>query len=266
MNLTILPQPTAFAGPDVTICHGTALQLSGASATNYTSLVWSTGGKGNFDDITLLQPLFTPAPQDSVTGFVDLILTSYAGNNDACGYVSDTIRITFFEPPVIPLDFRYRRCTGYTATLDATIVNGVYYSWKPGGESTPVIIVDSTGVGAGKKEFFVTITDDKGCEYSRDVEVIFTDCTEKKSAGEAFFRVFPIPAREDLYIELYSAVSQKVSYELSNQAGAVVRSRSGFTLDGLLLEYISLKGMAQGEYYLTVHGDSGSATNKIIIL
>ena len=75
ITVTINPPVTASAGADASICPTGTYALNDATATNYTSLVW-TGGDGSFDDATMMNPTYTPGPLDIVAGSVQLCLTA----------------------------------------------------------------------------------------------------------------------------------------------------------------------------------------------
>jgi hypothetical protein len=49
--LTIVPKVVASAGSDATVCE-TALpyNISGSSALNYSTVMWTTSGTGNFNN------------------------------------------------------------------------------------------------------------------------------------------------------------------------------------------------------------------------
>ena len=47
MVITIIPQVTADAGADATICVGDSYTLSGTSAPNSTGVSWTHNGNGN---------------------------------------------------------------------------------------------------------------------------------------------------------------------------------------------------------------------------
>ncbi len=76
------PPPTA--GQDATICEGETYVLTAASATNYSSLSWSTSGTGSFNKPAILNPTYKPSAKDSKAGFVTLTLsiTGQAGHPD----------------------------------------------------------------------------------------------------------------------------------------------------------------------------------------
>jgi hypothetical protein len=77
MEISIQAEPFANAGSDITICEGLSHTLSG-SATNQTSVNWSTAGDGSFDNPALLNATYTPGAGDIANGSVILSLTAFA--------------------------------------------------------------------------------------------------------------------------------------------------------------------------------------------
>ncbi|OPL13466.1 MAG: hypothetical protein AVO34_06255 [Firmicutes bacterium ML8_F2] len=87
--------PMADAGNDTLLCSGELLQLT-AMAYNYNILSWTTAGDGTFNDTTLLNPIYTPGPQDIAGGSVQLTLTAI-GTEGCVGEDSDDITVTIDE-------------------------------------------------------------------------------------------------------------------------------------------------------------------------
>ncbi|MBK7173915.1 MAG: T9SS type A sorting domain-containing protein [Bacteroidales bacterium] len=265
MNLTILPQPTAYAGPDAGVCKGESFRIVSASASNYTSVFWGTDGSdGTFSDPAILFPEYIPGPSDLLKGYADLLLVSYAGNNDACGIDVDTLRLTLYDLPVIPLPASYTRCTGYSADLDATTPGAVSYDWNPGNQSSAVIRVDSTGTGIGTATLEVTVIGEHGCSATKSTRVSFEDCPEKIQSGSVYFRVYPSPAQSQAYIELYSSSEIKVSYSLANASGSIVMNSEEFLLSGQKIIPLAIEHLSQGTYLLTLKSDQ-SVTTRLVI-
>ncbi len=78
MALTIQPAPVIdLGGEDAIICEN-GTYTSTATATNYTSLLWTTLGDGAFDDATILNTTYTPGPGDIANLGVVLTLTAEA--------------------------------------------------------------------------------------------------------------------------------------------------------------------------------------------
>jgi hypothetical protein len=75
LSLTITPVPIADAGPDATVPKDDVHQLEGM-AVNYSSLLWTTSGDGEFSDTGILDPFYTPGEQDISSTLVTLTLTA----------------------------------------------------------------------------------------------------------------------------------------------------------------------------------------------
>ncbi len=77
---------TAYAGGDGQICAGEQFAISGATATSYESLSWSTSGSGVFINGNTLNPTYVPSSADTTSGSVVLTLIAHAYP----GYDNDT--------------------------------------------------------------------------------------------------------------------------------------------------------------------------------
>ena len=99
MTLTIIPVPTAFAGPADNICENNPYTLSLATATNQLSVVWTTSGDGTWSNVsaTSLNPDYTPGPGDILNGTVDLTLT--VTGNAPCLPIPSTMTLTVIPNP-----------------------------------------------------------------------------------------------------------------------------------------------------------------------
>ena len=98
MTLTIIPGPTAFAGPADNICDNIPYSLSSAAATNQVSVLWTAPlGDGIFTNTSSLNPDYTPGPVDIASGTVDLTLT--VTGNSPCLPISSTMTLTVIPNP-----------------------------------------------------------------------------------------------------------------------------------------------------------------------
>ncbi len=68
--LTISQAPTAIAGEDDVVCSSPTYELINASAENHVSVEWTTTGDGAFDDINIINPVYTPGTNDIAAGSV----------------------------------------------------------------------------------------------------------------------------------------------------------------------------------------------------
>ncbi|MBE0639674.1 MAG: hypothetical protein IH598_14240 [Bacteroidales bacterium] len=97
------------------ICVENALSLS-ATASGYTSLLWTTTGDGAFDDPTTLNPAYLPGPVIDYSGNpIQLKLTAYAPSSCGANAVK-TIQITFVPEATV------------NAGVDATITEPAVFT------------------------------------------------------------------------------------------------------------------------------------------
>lgn len=132
MNLTINTTATATAGPDLFTCDVTPVQLSGASALDYTSLLWTGNGSGSFDDPALLHPVYTPSTADLNNGMV--VLTLKATGIGGCGDTTDQLILTLIQLPKANAGNNGTICQGSSFTIlgaSASSYNSVQWSVIP---------------------------------------------------------------------------------------------------------------------------------------
>ena len=78
MTLTISKNPIVDAGAEnQVLCEGSN-QIQGATAENYSSLLWTTSGDGTFTSDNTLSPFYSPGVGDLSNGVVTLTLTANA--------------------------------------------------------------------------------------------------------------------------------------------------------------------------------------------
>jgi len=74
--VTVQPAPAAFAGNDTVICLPVTQILLSGTASNSTTLLWTTSGDGTFSNASNLQTTYFPGTLDKSTGQVNLTLTA----------------------------------------------------------------------------------------------------------------------------------------------------------------------------------------------
>jgi hypothetical protein len=117
MVLTITPAPVVNAGSDAETCQGVAFnfntQTTLASATNFSSILWTTTGTGVLTNATTLTPTYTPGVGE--TGTVTFTLT--ANGNGSCAAVTDQMVLTITPAPVVNAGSDEEICQGGTFTF-----------------------------------------------------------------------------------------------------------------------------------------------------
>jgi len=123
---------TAYAGTDDDACEEDTYQLNG-TATLYTEIEWTTSGTGYFDDISILNPVYTPGPEDVEFGSVTLTLTANAPTK---GDASDDMVLTINKIPVISVSDQAAICAGEEYICTASAENYTSLMWTTDGDGT----------------------------------------------------------------------------------------------------------------------------------
>ncbi len=97
MLVHITPDVIVDAGDAFSICEGSVINITTATASNYTALSWSSSGNGTFAFGTTLTPTYTPSVEDIEAGSVNLMLTGIG--NPECEQKSDNVIITIYKNP-----------------------------------------------------------------------------------------------------------------------------------------------------------------------
>jgi len=133
MLLTMVDSAVVSAGSNKTICKGSTVSVLGATAQNYSSLLWSTSGTGSLSSTFTLGTIYTPSPADKTAGSVILTLT--AKGNAPCPDVQSPLTVNLTDQPTIELGPDVKVCSSGPYTLTPT--TGSFYSalaWTTSGD------------------------------------------------------------------------------------------------------------------------------------
>ena len=124
-SVTITAAPTAVAGNPVSVCSNSSASItSGASATNYSSVLWtSSGSAGTITNPTSLTiATYTPSAADIAAGSVTLTLK--ANGNGNCGPATSTKTLSITSPtPITNIAASPSTiCLGSPSNLTASVV------------------------------------------------------------------------------------------------------------------------------------------------
>ncbi|GIV35739.1 MAG: hypothetical protein KatS3mg032_0118 [Cyclobacteriaceae bacterium] len=141
MILTITPAPVVNAGSDAETCQGVTFNFSSqatpASASNYSSILWTHTGTGTLTNATTLTPTYTPGAGE--TGPVTFTLT--ANGNGSCAPVNDQMILTITPAPVVNAGSDAETCQGVTFNFSsqatpASATNYAFLLWTHTGTGT----------------------------------------------------------------------------------------------------------------------------------
>jgi gliding motility-associated-like protein len=189
MTLTFWRQATVYAGPDAEIAAGQSYTLSGATASNFSTIIWSTSGDGLFNNLNALNPLYTPGVGDITAGAVTLTLTSTALGN--CINATSVMELTIFNNPTAYAGDDAAICAiNETYTLmNATAFNYNTISWTTSGSGSfddatainPVYTPSMADYETGQVQLTIVAIGDGGTD--NDVMVLTLYRTASVDAG-----------------------------------------------------------------------------------
>jgi len=181
MTLTIIGLPQALAGPDGAVCAGNSFVLTGATASHYGSLVWTTSGSGTFVNPNVVNATYNPSPGDIADGTVVLTLTAYA--TPPCGgLATDAMVLTITTPPTAFAGDDFSVCSNLTVVLDGTADNYASVKWTTAGDGTfsnsnildPVYTPGTLDYLAGSVHLTLTAYAEAPCGENAVDEVVVT--------------------------------------------------------------------------------------------
>jgi hypothetical protein len=135
MVLTLSPQASVNAGPDLLICETVTITIFGSSQADAASVLWATSGTGTFNDASLLHPTYMPSAADKIAGSV--VLTVTATSTSPCVPVSDFLVLTITRQATSNAGLDATICEGSTYTLASSLAtNAAVLVWTTSGTGT----------------------------------------------------------------------------------------------------------------------------------
>jgi len=133
LSLSLLPVPEVNAGSNSTICENNVLPVSGAGASGYSQLNWTTSGDGYFSNTSILNPEYYPGNADITAGSVELTLS--ATGITPCNFIiSDQQILTIEKLPAANAGSDVTVCG--TTVLNGTASNFSSVLWTTSGDGT----------------------------------------------------------------------------------------------------------------------------------
>ena len=137
--LTISKPMTAIAGTPITTCSsvGAVNITAGSSATNQTSVTWTSSGSGSFANANSLTTCtYTPSAADITAGSVIITLTA---SNAGCANVTSTKTLTIIGTPTAVAGAALATCASAAAmniTAGSSATNQTSITWTSSGTGT----------------------------------------------------------------------------------------------------------------------------------
>lgn len=267
---------TVFAGPDDEGCENSPYQCMG-NATNQASVLWTTAGDGTFDPDNILQPLYTPGPQDIETGHVALTLhmTDVASNEfedemvltltsgpqapdmpEGPDYV-DVFKVTETEYTTNTLD----GATGYTWTIEpeeaGTIVstdNFAIVQWNidyMGEAYLSVMAINDCGEGEPSDQLEIIVDNTVGIGNTQFEGIDFS--------------IQPNPNNGNFNIEINTDSNENITITFVNYIGVEILKDKNVNVQSGMVYPINLEGLPAGIYIVNIEQGDKNISRKVLI-
>ncbi len=232
---------TPYASPQQS-CPGETVQLyanADGGAEEYI-YAWFSEPPGFFSDqenpqITIEEPL-------RLWVEVDDGWNTTSGYTDVTVFPENQLFIETFPNDTV--------CAGETITLTVfSSMDPVGWVWSPGGETTPTITTDTTGMGIGTHNISVEVTDVNGCVSSKTKQIHFDICIGfLEEDDEKTFSISPNPAVGHFRITVPQGYYH-ARMEIVNISGVVV-----YTKDNIIHNSeIKTENIHRGVYMVRVY-------------
>jgi gliding motility-associated-like protein len=132
-TILVQPPPTVNAGPDQTVCGSASTIALGGTATNTTSVLWTTDGGGTLTPNNTSNIIYTPTASERTNG-ATVTMTLRANGAASCPFVTDQVVITIVPQATVnagpdqtlcaPASFALSGTSTFTTGVAWTITSG----------------------------------------------------------------------------------------------------------------------------------------------
>lgn len=228
VEATVLPAPGVSAGPDLAVCEGTSVTLSGTGANNYS---WT----GGVNDGQTFVPMQTATYTVTATG-----------SNGCLGSDDVTVTVNVFPDTTV---------TESTGVL--TAIAGYNYQWYNCDTQTNITGETGQSYTVTANGNYAVILNNANCvDTSSCREVIVIGIEEHNLYG---LSVFPNPSSGRFDVQI-GTVGQ-VEMEVTDVTGRIVMKKA-ITRQKTIPIDLSLE--SNGVYFLNVKGEKGVQSKKLL--
>ena len=151
LTVVVQPKPTIDVGNSIQeVCSTEPFVISGVTATEYASILWTVDGTGSsagFSNPTELNPTFTPSASQLLAGQVVLKVTALAKADCGTAFdVSDTITLNFNPEQTVSFTAPTSICEGDTIALVGSAPDSSSISWSTSSTTSTSGFADPTNL------------------------------------------------------------------------------------------------------------------------
>lgn len=237
MLLTFSNGATAFAGPDEMVCEGSNFIVSGASATNYAVVNWTTTGSGSFVGGNTLTPTYQPSALDYMNSSVVLTMTAVS-QSPCSNSVTDDMLLSFVKPVVADAGPDDVVCFGSGFTVSGANANGaVSINWTTSGSGSfintntlnPTYFPSAADRAAGTVTLSILVSSAAPCLNTSSDNMVLTINSAPLDLAIITGPQTLCAGEKDIQYSVITPVQYATSYNWTVPSGAVIVSGNGTT-------------------------------------
>jgi len=189
----------------------------------------------------------------------DVLPKIYAQRGTTGDYYVDFDNITISDAPVVNLGHDTTLCAGHNLTLNAGAGMDSYL-WS-GGQTTPTITVDTTGIGLGTFTYFVHVT--KGLfTVSDTIKVTFTSCVGLiENNGNISVSLVPNPTTGITNLSV-TGINKPADITIYSLLGQLMYADK---INGNTTSRIDLSHLPKGVYLVRIFNEETNSLRKLVI-
>jgi hypothetical protein len=265
--------PTAFAGPDASICFEEAFYAQG-NATGQQTVNWTSTGDGNMFNANTLNPAYIRGSGDIQNGWFELILTAYGF--EAGMEASDTVHVDIIENVYVNLGNDTTINVNHTLQLSPEIVNADSLHWSTSGDGVfsnvniaePFYTPGADDIDNGEVTLSLYAEAFAPCEGEDEDELLviidpFVNIGEVGSQAQV--RIYPNPSTGIFNLEVSGLPDEIFNLRLIDIQGQVLFSGNMRSINTSYTNSIDLSYLPGGVYYVSVSTKIGSIIRKIVL-
>ncbi|MCK5838741.1 MAG: T9SS type A sorting domain-containing protein [Bacteroidales bacterium] len=248
-------QVDVSADPD-RICQNATAQLNaqpGGGSLEYT-YQWTSEPEGFYSEIT--NPVVSPLET------TDYFVLVFDGYNEVTGSVN--VQVDPLPDVTIVAFPNDTVCINEFITLDATTPGAIDYYWPHGGQTTPAITFDTTGLGLGTHVISVVVTDYNDCSSTDSLNITFDICSGYNilDPGKSVI-IFPNPANGHVAISTCGLDALRIT--LFNLYGQTVFEKETDVNIPHQTYHLPVNGVKEGLYFLQIESGVWRVVEKLVI-
>ncbi|MFA6949984.1 MAG: T9SS type A sorting domain-containing protein [Lentimicrobiaceae bacterium] len=270
--LTIRQFPVANAGTEADTCSNRVFQLNG-SASEYTSVLWTTSGDGLFSDSQALSTTYTPGIIDLQNLSVQFILTA---SNDVCYSDSDTLNAVLFPIPTANAGNDTLICAYSMAKLHGWVSYADSVQWTTSGNgffenahSLQTIYYPGTvDTTAGNVVLTLIAYGSPDCDNGMDdLAVAFSEClTSDPMEWNPNISVVPNPTHGLITVKISNInPAEKLIFNITDSYGKVLITQQFFNVKNGFTTQFDLSKHQKGLYFINMDNGTLRSGTKVIL-